>query len=155
MSDTLQLKLQWTKLRQHIAPDGDASQIDYRKFLGRYFIDFGKSIIYLLHGGLHLGISDLLSSFFFLSSSRAPPHTHTRSDGDHSFFNGIVDKIRDAIFLCGGDLHIAFAQFDEDGDGVIEATEFKHALERIVGAFVVAFACFFLWRVSTIQRGRI
>ena len=79
MSDTLQLKLQWTKLRQHIAPDGDASQIDYRKFLGRYFIDFGKSIIYLLHGGPHLGISDLLSSFFlFLSSSRAPPHTHTR-----------------------------------------------------------------------------
>ena len=26
---------------------------------------------------------------------------------------------------------------------MIEATEFKHALERIVGAFVVAFACFF------------
>jgi hypothetical protein len=39
MSDTLQLKLQWTKLRSHLAPDGDSSHVDYRKFLGRYFID--------------------------------------------------------------------------------------------------------------------
>ena len=74
MSDTLQLKLQWTKLRPHIAPDGDLESIDYRKFLGRYFIDF---------------------------------------DGDHSFFNGVVGTIRDAIFLNGGDLHAAFEQFDE------------------------------------------
>ena len=29
-------------------------------------------------------------------------------DGDHSFFNGVVGTIRDAIFLNGGDLHAAF-----------------------------------------------
>ena len=73
MSDTLQLKLQWTKLRAHIAPDGDQDKVDYRKFLGRYFIDFG---------------------------------------GDHSFFNGIVSKIRNAIFINGGDLHAMFEEFD-------------------------------------------
>jgi diadenosine tetraphosphatase ApaH/serine/threonine PP2A family protein phosphatase len=74
MSDTLQLKLQWTKLRPHLAPDGDNDHVDYRKFLGRFYIDF---------------------------------------DGDHSFFNGVVSKIRNAIFLNGGDLHAMFEEFDE------------------------------------------
>ena len=41
MSDTLQLKLDWRKLRPFIAPDGPDDAIDYFKFLGRYYINFG------------------------------------------------------------------------------------------------------------------
>jgi hypothetical protein len=74
MSDTLQLKLDWHKLRPFIAPDGADDAIDYSKFLGRYYINF---------------------------------------DGDHSFFDGIVDGLREAIFMAGHTIREGFEGFDE------------------------------------------